>query len=222
MSHTSNQDDYLRPDKGIRIRFQETSIVKSFREPVHSDRPDRRDERFSNELDAYRCFKFMNWPYAPSLLDYDEQERWIEIERIVGMSVHEHLMEDLPFNVSDTVNQILTIHQSLIEHRINAHGATPKDILLDTQGRTWLIDFEETTLNHRVPNHLLYSLLWNLNARWKQSYKHSIQKIDVRTALQAAIQRDLLTSPSHVLPFLKTFLYYKKREIHCLIRNKPY
>ena len=141
------------------IEFREDLVVKTFHPRTKLGvRP--REKAFRSELAAYHYFDKIRWAWAPRLKGHDQKRMEIHIERIWGRSLKQMIAENIPFDISSVVTQLIELDRLLWINRINCLQINPDDILIEERSsKIFMIDFEHTYLNSRFKKTLYNQLL---------------------------------------------------------------
>lgn len=149
------------------IEVHDRYVKKIFGVPsaeVEGDMKQTKDS-FNRELLAYKKFAEHRVDFIPELLEYDDKDLVLVIQKVSGINLVELLNQndkDLSsnFNINLIIDKIIAIDTFLYNNKINALQISPKDLIYDfQQNKMFLIDFEFTIVNSSYKQ-ILYDRLF--------------------------------------------------------------
>lgn len=131
-----------RADKGVRVVIHPDYVVKHyFTEPAHISAAEQ-EKRFKQELEIYKRLQDLDCPFTPRLLAFSLAEKKFYITRIEGEDLLSLALRNAPIDIKSIISQLDEINAWLRARRFPDMGNNCKDMILDSHGRIYLIDFE--------------------------------------------------------------------------------
>ncbi|MBI08033.1 MAG: hypothetical protein CMM55_00800 [Rhodospirillaceae bacterium] len=113
-------------------------------------------DKFNREVQAYSFFKQTNATFVPTLLGSGQynDHGWLAIKH-GGQTLVDWLKQENLKTFSSILHQLIHIDEWLYRHKVNYLESSPKDLLIDKNGKVRLIDFEYTFLQENFEQILL-------------------------------------------------------------------
>jgi len=134
-----------RSDKGLVMKFFLDRVIKDYQPlPEHPQISlAEQTRRLSGEIEAYLRFNSLNCPFVPKLLEASVERRYFAVARIPGHSVFDLLEKGRLGKLRSCVlDQVDQMNRWLRANGFGCMGNNIKDLIVDTDGKVWLIDFE--------------------------------------------------------------------------------
>ena len=128
--------------------------------------------KYFREIKAYQYFNKNNIKFVPNLISYDEGV--LSIEFINGMTLFDHLEQNIPFNYQKIVKQIASIDGYLFLNKINVLGLHLKDFMVTQNHKLIFYDFEYSFLNSSFKNILYDQCLIYANLKGLENQKDNL------------------------------------------------
>tara|TARA_Y100000310_G_scaffold342479_1_gene445934 strand:+ start:990 stop:1601 length:612 start_codon:yes stop_codon:yes gene_type:complete len=127
------------------MKFFSDQVIKDYvQQPGHPDisRQDQ-TQRFVNEVAAYRRLNDAKCPFVAELLEVSVEDRWFAVSAVKGASLFELLQKKhYRLSLRQLLRQIDQMNHWLRTDGFNDMKHNIKDLILDSSGKLFLVDFE--------------------------------------------------------------------------------
>ena len=164
----------------IEIEFRKDRVRKIYHKV--GARPEIQKEKFLREVKAYQLFSTLQVQFVPRLLDFHDEELWIETSW-AGRTLVDWLEHSPSNKLDQVISQLIDIDAFLSLKRINYLESSPRDVLVNEKGHVSIIDFEYTFLNERFQQVLLEKMF--------HERMHLVENVVQREAFLAMIRMRL-------------------------------
>jgi tRNA A-37 threonylcarbamoyl transferase component Bud32 len=215
-SESNNNENKLdriiyRPEKGVLIKFFPDRVTKNLSsEPQHPKiSRENQTHRLINEIAAYKRFNELKCPFVPKLLDYSIKQRWLAISRIDGENLLLLLGNKRCWLPTHSIlRQINEMNHWLRNHNFGNMENNLKDLILDSTGNLYLIDFEPYSPNLQYDKKIdIYeTIIFDI-----------LERILIRTVRKVQLTRQFLFFSVNV--FLKRPIKTVKLTVRCLMNE---
>jgi len=136
----------------IRVEMRDKVVFKAY----YCELSKQAYDKYKREIDAFNFFDAQNASFVPRLLANGVQNDvcWLATS-FSGQTLVEWCSDASTAAMREMADQLIEIDAWLFKHRVNYLEASPKDILVDDNGRAFIIDFEYTFLGERFEQLLI-------------------------------------------------------------------